>query len=67
MLLNGIRFIKGTVRFRVSGKSPERLLNLAAQRGVLLWNAHPTAQGMEGETAARDYRRLRPLARQAGV
>lgn len=67
MLLNGIRFVKGTVRFRVTGKSPERLLNLAAQRGVLLWNVQPTAQGMEGETAAGDYRRLRPLARLAGV
>lgn len=67
MLLRLIRFVKGTVRFRVTGKSPERLLNLAAQRGVLIWNAHPAAKGLEGEMAARDYRRLRPLARQARV
>ena len=67
MLLYWIRFVKGTVRFRVTGKAPERLLNLAAQRGLPLWNAHPAAQGLEGEVAARDYRRLRPLARQAGV
>ena len=67
MLLNPIRFAKGTVRFRIIGRHPERLLNLAAQRGVSIWDAHPSAQGMEGWMAARDYRRIRPLVRRAGV
>ena len=67
MLLGIIRFIKGTVSFRAQGRSPERLLNLTAQRGVLLWNVRPSPQGLEGEVAARDYRRIRPLARKAAV
>ena len=67
MLLGIIRFIKGTVSFRAQGRSPERLLNLTAQRGVLLWNVRPSPQGLEGEMAARDYRRIRPLARKAAV
>ena len=67
MLLGIIRFFKGTVSFRAQGRSPERLLNLTAQRGVLLWNVRPSPQGLEGEMAARDYRRIRPLARKAAV
>ena len=67
MLLGIIRFIKGTVSFRAQGRSSERLLNLTAQRGVLLWNVRPSPQGLEGEMAARDYRRIRPLARKAAV
>ena len=67
MLLGIIRFIKGKVSFRAQGRSPERLLNLTAQRGVLLWNVRPSPQGLEGEMAARDYRRIRPLARKAAV
>ena len=67
MLLGIIRFIKGTVSFRAQGRSPERLLNLTAQRGVLLWYVRPSPQGLEGEMAARDYRRIRPLARKAAV
>ena len=67
MLLRPIRFAKGTVRFRVVGSSPERLLNLAAQRGVLIWDAHPAPQGLEGCMSAKDYRRIRPLARRASV
>ena len=67
MLLGIIRFFKGTVSFRAQGRSPERLLNLTAQRGVLLWNVRPSPQGLEGEVAARDYRRIRPLARKAAV
>ena len=67
MLLGIIRFFKGTVSFRAQGRSSERLLNLTAQRGVLLWNVRPSPQGLEGEMAARDYRRIRPLARKAAV
>lgn len=67
MLLQIIRFFKGWVRFRISGRSPERFLNLTAQRGIILWEAHPTPDGMEACMAAKDYRAIRPTARKAKV
>lgn len=67
MLVGILRFFKGSVRFRATGQSPERLLNLCAQRGVALWNARPTAEGLEAVTTARDYKKLRPIARRARV
>lgn len=67
MLVNVIRMAKGYVVFRITGKMPERLLNIAAQRGIVLWNARPTAKGLEAAAAVTDYRRLRHCARKAGV
>lgn len=67
MLLWFIRFVKGYVRFLAAGKTPERLINLTAQRGIILWNLLPSEQGLEASVSAADYRRMRTLARQAGV
>ena len=67
MLVTFIRLLKGYVRFRISGKSPERFMNLCAQRGIILWNAQPTAQGLEACVSAKDYRQIRPSARKAKI
>ena len=67
MLVGILRFFKGTVRFRATGQSPERLLNLCAKRGIALWNARPTAKGLEAAINAKEYKSLRPIARRARV
>lgn len=67
MLLGLIRYVKGSVFFRAEGRSPERFLNLAARNGVNIWDAQPTAKGIEGFMSVRDYRHIRPLARKASV
>lgn len=67
MVVRILRFFKGAVRFRATGQSPERLLNLCAQCGVALWHARPTAKGLEASINAKDYKRLRPIARKARV
>ena len=46
MLVSILRYIKGYVRFTATGSSPERLLNLAAARGVPLWNPQPSEDGI---------------------
>ena len=46
MLVSILRYIKGSVRFTATGNSPERLLNLAAARGVPLWNPQPVEGGI---------------------
>lgn len=67
MLLGLIRFFRGSVGFRVTGKSPERFLNLSAQRGINIWDAQPSEKGIEGFMSVGDYRRIRPIAKKSGV
>ena len=67
MLVSILRYIKGQVRFKATGSSPERLLNLAAARGIPLWDPQPVEGGIAAGMSARDYRRIRPLARRARV
>ncbi len=67
MLLQLLRFFKGYVRFRVKGRSPERFINLTAQNGIGLWDAHPVAGGFEACMTVRDYRNVRKTARKASA
>lgn len=62
-----IRWVRGTVRFRVKGGFPERFINLCAARGIPLWDAGRREGCCMFTTYARLYRRLRPCARSAGA
>ena len=67
MLVSFIRYLKGFVVFRATGKSPERFMNICAQRGINLWNARPEGGGIGGRMSATDYKNILPVARKAGV
>ncbi|MBR1482689.1 MAG: sporulation protein YqfD [Ruminococcus sp.] len=67
MLVGMVRWCKGYVAFTAFGKFPERLLNLAAVRGIRLWQPSPLADGLQGYMSLSDYRRIRPLAKKARV
>lgn len=67
MLLKLLRYVRGSVGFCARGKFPERFLNLTAREGVALWNAVPVEGGLTACMSAADYRRIRPIARRAGV
>ena len=62
-----IRFVKGWVRFRITGGFPERFINLCAMRGLPLWDARRRGESCEFSVQCRLYRRLLPCARGAGV
>ncbi len=66
-LLRIIQYVLGYVRFRAEGGSPERFLNLAARNGIMLWNIRSKDGVLHAATLARNFRRLHPLAREAGV
>ncbi len=67
MLVSFIRYARGFVGFRVIGRTPERFLNLCAQRGIRLWNSQPSPQGLQARMFVSDYKAVRPVARRAGV
>ena len=67
MLLDLLRMIRGSVEFIVSGKYPERFINIASRHRVRLWRVRRTDEGFTACMYRSDYRHIRPLARGAGV
>lgn len=57
----------GYVRFRAEGGFPERFINLCAAHRIELWNTRRDGISLYACCAARDYRRLRFVARKTGV
>lgn len=58
---------RGSVEFSVSGKYPERFINIASRHRVRLWKVHRSEERFTACMYRSDYRRIRPLARGAGV
>lgn len=67
MILRGIRWCLGYVRFGIAGRSPERFLTLAAREGYVLWDIAKTDTGHQAKVSVRQYRRLWSAAKKSGV
>lgn len=62
MFIKLIRFLRGYVKFSITGKFPERFLNIAARHGILLWGAVPKDGGLQAFMYVRDYKKIRQTA-----
>lgn len=59
--------LRGCVVLRLEGPAPEKLINLASQRGIRLWRVHKVDPGgLYVFTTPVGFRALRPLARRTG-
>lgn len=58
--------LRGWVRLEAEGCEPERLLNLATEAQIPLWNVSFHDCRMTAMCPARYYRKFRPLARRTG-
>ena len=67
LFLRWLRWLSGWVRVSVSGRYPERFLNLCAHRGIPVWHFARHKERIECSLFARDYKRLRALRRGCGV
>lgn len=67
LFLRLLRWLRGTVTATVSARRPERLLNLCTNRGIPVWQVRRRREGLDCCLFARDYPKLRPLRRRAGV
>ena len=63
MLIWLFRYLKGFVRIRVRGYSPERFLNLCKARRVELWDLQNVGNEYEMNLDIRDFRKIRPLVK----
>ena len=67
MLIRLFKYLKGYVKIRVEGYSPERFLNLCNANGILLWQVEKKAQYYVMCISVKDYKRLRPFVRKTGT
>lgn len=67
MLVRLLKYIRGYVKIRVEGYSPERFLNLCSVHHILLWGVENEALVYEMYLSVRDFKKLRPLVQKTGT
>lgn len=67
MIQSIIRYIKGYVRIRVSGYSPERFINACRYRKIRLWGLFPRLGAYEMYTTIQGFKKLKPIIRKTGT
>lgn len=63
MIRSFIRWLKGYVKLRIEGYSPERFLNLCSFHQIYIWGLAPVGNGYEMHMSISDFRKLRPFVR----
>ena len=67
MLLRIFKYLKGYVKIKVEGYSPERFLNLCNANGILVWGVEHKNESYIMYVAVVDYKRMRPFVRKTGT
>ncbi|MDE7223958.1 MAG: sporulation protein YqfD [Acetatifactor sp.] len=62
-----LQFLKGYVRIKVWGVSPERFLNLCSNKNILLWDIKRDGDVYTMYISLKAFLQLRPIARKTGV
>lgn len=57
------RYIRGYVKIRIQGYSPERFLNLCRYHHILIWGLTPNGNAYEMYLTLEAFRKLRPIIR----
>lgn len=61
MLISILRYIKGYLRIRITGYSPERFLNLCSHHRIYLWGLEPCSHAYEMYITVSGFRKLKPI------
>lgn len=67
MLVNILRFVRGTVTFEVRGDFAERFLNLLGRNGIPVFYTQWSDGGFVAQTTVKSYFRIRPYVRRTHV
>lgn len=62
-----LKYIKGYLRIRVWGFSPERFMNLCSNRAILLWDIVKEGDVYYMSISLSSFYRLRPIAKKTGT
>ena len=63
MIRSFLRWLRGYVKIRVEGYSPERFLNLCCFHHILIWELSPAGNAYEMYMSLSGFRKIRPFAR----
>ncbi|MCT4544077.1 MAG: sporulation protein YqfD [Vallitalea sp.] len=66
MLLELWKYIRGYVIINVSGFSPERFMNLCANKKIYIWNVRNVNNGFNLCMSAKAFKMIRPLVKKTG-
>lgn len=67
-MIGFFRFLKGYLRIRVWGYSPERFMNLCCNHDILLWDIEKCADGSYNmNISLSGYFQIRPFVRKTGT
>lgn len=62
-----VRYIGGYLRVIFYGEYPERVLNLAVNNRIFLWNSKLTSEGMEVCIPVKDFKKMRHIVKNSGL
>ena len=62
-----IRYVRGYVRIRVSGRFAERFLNSCSHHKVRLWELKPVPEGYEMNLFLSGFRKMQPVIKKTGI
>ena len=63
MIRSFIRYLRGYVKIRVEGYSPERFLNLCCFHHIFIWGLVPAGNAYEMYMSLSGFRKIRPFTR----
>lgn len=63
MIINLLNYLRGYVKIRLCGISPERFINLCSNRDILIWNLKSVEDTYEMYMSLKGFRQLRPIVR----
>ena len=63
MLENIAKYLKGYLKIRITGYSPERFLNLCKNKGISVWELQSVGKGYEMYISISGFRSLKPILR----
>lgn len=63
MFFQFTRFFRGYLKVRVSGRAPQRLLNLCSHHDMLIWDLKSCGEAYEFYISLPAFRQMRPLLR----
>lgn len=66
-MIGFLKYIKGYLRIRVWGFSPERFMNLCSNKGILLWDIVKTGEMYEMCIHVSGFKSLRPIVKKTGT
>ncbi len=66
-MIEFLKYIRGYLRIRVSGFSPERFMNLCSNKGILLWQIVREGDVYYMNINLKSFRALRPIVRKTGT